>query len=75
MFFSSFVFFSSLVVATIFNTYFSNQYSINDNDSVWPRFAPNAEVSLLRIPVNKEQIVKIINTNYSKGVMKSLFLY
>ena len=52
--------------ADIFNDYFSNQCTINDNGSVLPRVVPKTEALLSR--VSKEQIIKIINNfSFSKA--------
>ena len=52
--------------ANIFNEYFSNQCTINDNGSVLPPFVPKTEALLSRASVSKEQIIKIIN-NFSSN--------
>ena len=61
----------------IFNDYFSNQCTINDNGSVLPWFVPKTEALLSRVSVSKEQIINIIN-NFSSHkahtMMEYLFL-
>ena len=52
--------------AGIFNEYFANQCTINDNGSVLSGFSPHTDTSLSHIYATYENIVKIINDFYSK---------
>ena len=47
--------------AEIFNQYFANQCKINDNGIFLPPFSPKTNVSLSRVFINKDQIIRIIN--------------
>ena len=52
----------------IFNEYFANQCTINDNGSVLPTFlSPKTDASLSQVSVTKHQVVNIIdNLNSNK---------
>ena len=50
--------------AEIFNEYFANQCTINDNRSVLPNFIPKTDALLSHVFVTKDQIINIIN-NFS----------
>ena len=50
--------------AEIFNEYFANQCTINDNGSVLPNFIPKTDALLSHVFVTKDQIINIIN-NFS----------
>ena len=47
--------------ANIFNEYFANQCTINDNGSVLPNFISKIDTSLSHVSVTKNHVVKIIN--------------
>ena len=47
--------------ADIFNEYFANQCTINDNGSVLPRFVSKTDELLTHVSVRREQIISIIN--------------
>ena len=47
--------------ADIFNKYFANQCTINDNGSVLPNFISKTDASLSHLSVSQEQIINIIN--------------
>ena len=47
--------------ADLFNDYFANQWIINENGSVLPRFVPKTNVLLSHVYVTKEQIINITN--------------
>ena len=47
--------------ADIFNQYFANQCTINDNGSVLPNSISKTDASLSHVSVTKSQIVNIIN--------------
>ena len=45
----------------IFNEYFANECTINDNSSVLPRFVSKTTALLTQVSVTREQIISIIN--------------
>ena len=47
--------------ADIFNEYFANECTINDNSSVLPRFISKTTALLTQVSVTREQIISIIN--------------
>ena len=47
--------------ADIFNKYFANQCTINDNGSVLPNYISKTDASLSHLSVSQEQIINIIN--------------
>ena len=47
--------------ADIFNEYFANQCTINDNDSVLPRFVSKTDALLSHVSITREHIINIIN--------------
>ena len=47
--------------ADIFNKYFANQCTINDNGSGLPNFISKTDASLSHISVSQQQIINIIN--------------
>ena len=47
--------------AHIFNDYFANQCTINDNGSLLPNFVPKTDATISHVTVTKDHIIRIIN--------------